>query len=84
MKNVSIDGLELTDKMVKELTSWYDRCDSRPEEMLIELDETKNLLIKLMCNGSNDDYTEDIKASLTYVLNMENSLKNLVPEGGSK
>jgi hypothetical protein len=81
MKNLKIDGLTLTDKMVTELTIWYkeDNTESFPELFLLYLDQTKDTLIRLMCE-ENEKYDAAIKESLAGIIYIQDSFKNLLPE----
>lgn len=80
MKNITVDGLKLTDKMVTELTKWYvNDMDSYPENFLLYLEQTKDTLIRLMCE-QNEKYDMAIKESLAGIISIQDSLKNLLPE----
>ncbi len=80
MKNVTIDNLTLTEKMVEELTKWYSStCDSYPEQFLIYIDQTKDTLIRLMCND-NSQFDDAIKESLAGIIQIQDSIRNLMPE----
>ena len=49
MKNIKIDNLVLTDKMVAELTAWYSSTvDSVPESFITYISKIKNTLIRLL------------------------------------
>lgn len=80
MKNVTIDNLTLTEKMVEELTKWYSStCDSYPEQFLIYIDQAKDTLIRLMCND-NSQFDDAIKESLAGIIQIQDSIRNLMPE----
>lgn len=81
MKNISVDGLTLTDKMVTELKSWYkpESINSYPEDYLDYLEQTKDTLIRLMC-AENEKFDAAIKESLAGIIIIQDSLKNLLPE----
>lgn len=80
MKNVTIDNLTLTEKMVAELTKWYSSSvDSYPEQFLIYIDQTKDTLIRLMCND-NSQFDDAIKESLAGIIQIQDSIRNLMPE----
>lgn len=79
MKQVQIDGLMLNETMVTELTKWYaSTVDSYPEHFMAYLEHSKNTLIRLLCED-NEKYDADIKESLSGIILMQDSLKNLLP-----
>ena len=81
MKNVTIDSLTLTEKMVAELTKWYnpDASDCYPEQFLGYIDQTKDTLIRLMCQD-NEQFDASIKESLAGIIQIQDALRNLMPE----
>lgn len=79
MKNVTIDSLTLTDTMVSELTQWYiSNVESYPEAFVAYLDQTKDTLIRLMCQD-NADFDAAIKESLAGIIQIQDSLRKLLP-----
>ncbi len=81
MKTIKVDNLELTEKMVTELSTWYNpnTSDSQPEIFLMYIDTAKDTLIRLMCN-ENARFDNAIKESLAGIIEIQDSLRNLVPE----
>lgn len=79
MKNVTIDSLTLTDTMVAELTIWYSNgIETLPESFVCYLDQTKDTLIRLMCQD-NADFDAAIKESLAGIIQIQDSLRKLLP-----
>lgn len=82
MKTVNIDGLELNDNMIGELKGWFKAPvgETTPEVWNTELNDMKNTFIKIMCDENNDMYLEDIKECLRFILVVQQSLEQLIPQ----
>lgn len=80
MKGITIDGLKLTEGMLKELTGWYEQQpESTPECYIGYLDQIKDTLIRLMCEQSTK-YDDAIKEGLSGIIQIQDSLRNLLPK----
>ena len=81
MTKITIDGLEINDQMVHELTKWFENpSDSAPQNYVEYIDYIKDTLIRLLTDDSNSELLYDMKESLAFLLMMQDSLKRLIPE----
>ena len=82
MKNMVIDGVEITPQILKVMGEWTTKesGETRAETFISYLEQIKNTFIRLMCDPNNQEQRTKIIEALEGLLVIEDEFKTLIPK----
>ena len=85
-KATVINGISLCEAQLDVLGMWFKGSEHETElnGRIDSLEDTKNVLIELMCLADNEEYDDKIKKSLGELLFLIAEMKELLPERGGE
>lgn len=68
--NVTINGLELTEKRIDILSSWFENPESetRLEFLVSCVDSVRDVIVQMLCDDANEENRQQLVAGLQDVM----------------